>query len=83
MAWKYTVYQTNNPDPGHTRLKQQLEKILEVIFASPSNNAVKKKLILSKIMDNEIYNKITRVSLDPMIYQTIYVWNTLQAFETP
>ena len=42
MAWKHTTYHLNNSNPGHTRLKQQLEKILKIIFASASKNAVEK-----------------------------------------
>ena len=37
------VYHINNSDPGHTRLRQQLEKNLKITFASPSKNAVEKK----------------------------------------
>ena len=36
MAWKHIKYHINNSDPGHTCLKQQLEKNLKIIFASSS-----------------------------------------------
>ena len=42
MAWKYTVYYINNSNPDHTHLKQQLEKNLEITFATPSENHVEK-----------------------------------------
>ena len=34
--WKHTAYHINNSDPGHVRLKYQLEKNLKIILASPS-----------------------------------------------
>ena len=42
MACKHATYHLNNSNPGHTRLKQQLEKILKIPFASASKNVVEK-----------------------------------------
>ena len=42
MTWKLTAY-TNNSDPGHSSLKQQLEKNLKIIFDSPSVEKQKAK----------------------------------------
>ena len=33
----------NNSDPGHTGLKQQLDKSLKITFTSPSKKAVESK----------------------------------------
>ena len=33
--WKHAAYHINNSDPGHVRLKYQLEKNLKINFASP------------------------------------------------
>ena len=35
MAWKYMEYHINKSDPGHTPLKQQLEKNLKITFVNP------------------------------------------------
>ena len=43
MTWRYTTYHINKSNPGHTRLKQQLEKNLKITFASPFKNVVEKK----------------------------------------
>ena len=43
MAWKHIKYHINNSDPGHTCLKQQLEKNMKIIFASSSKKDGKKE----------------------------------------
>ena len=42
MVRKHTSYHINNSDPGHTRLKQQLEKNFKTTFTSTSKNALEK-----------------------------------------
>ena len=37
------AYHINYSDPGHTRLKQQLEKNFKTAFASPFKNSAKKE----------------------------------------
>ena len=43
MGWKHTAYHIVNSDPDRTRSKQQLDKILKVIFASLSKSSDKKE----------------------------------------
>ena len=44
MTWKLTAY-INNSDPGHSSLKQQLEKNLKIIFDSPSRKSIEKQKV--------------------------------------
>ena len=43
MGWKHTAYHIINSDPGHTRSKQQLDKTLEITFASLSRKSDEKE----------------------------------------
>ena len=43
MVWKHTAYHINNSDPGHTDLKQQLEKNMKITFTSPSKKTTEKE----------------------------------------
>ena len=43
MAWKHLVNHINNSDPGHTLLKQQLEKNLNKTFVSLSKKGNEKE----------------------------------------
>ena len=43
MGWKHTAYHIINSDPGHTRSKQQLDKTLNVTFASLSRKSDEKE----------------------------------------
>ena len=43
MGWKHTAYHIINSDPGHTRSKQQLDKTLEITFASLSKSTDEKE----------------------------------------
>ena len=45
MTSKNAAYQIDKSDPGHRRIKQQLEKNMKTPFASPSKNRVKKMAI--------------------------------------
>ena len=44
MTWKLTAY-INNSDPGHSSLKQQLEKNLKIIFDSPFRKSIEKQKV--------------------------------------
>ena len=43
MEWKHIAYHIINSDPGHTRLKQQMDKTLKITFASLSRKKVEKE----------------------------------------
>ena len=43
MGGKHTAYHIINSDPGHTRLKQQLDKILRMTFTNLSRKSDEKE----------------------------------------
>ena len=43
MGWKHTAYHIINSDLGQTRSKQQLDKTLEITFASQSRKSDEKE----------------------------------------
>ena len=43
MAWKHKAYQIHKSYPGHTRLKQQWKKDLQISFVRPSKNSDRKE----------------------------------------
>ena len=52
MTWKHTACHNNNSDPGHTQLKQQLEKNLKITFTVRPKMATTRKKRRQKVGDD-------------------------------